>query len=48
MRSFIELPCKNELERGPGVIYPNLSSHRAAKGEVSDNSELDTGFTDFT
>lgn len=47
MRGFVELTW-NELERGPGVIYSDLSSHRAAKGEVPDNSELDTSFTAFT
>lgn len=44
---FIELPL-NELERALGVIYSRVSSHRAAKGEVPDNSELDAGFSAFT
>lgn len=34
--SFYRATKWNELERSPGVIYPGLSSHRAAKGEVSD------------
>lgn len=44
---FLELPL-NELERALGVIYSRVWSHRAAKGEVPDNCELDAGSSAFT